>query len=163
MSTYPVGAIAVIRDNSTSDCSEWRAVKQDKGWLGLDEGMGWVEDYCVTDVRPLVVLDLEDYSGERAVNYLRNLAQESRDVMGNAPSPRGKLALRIADQIEAQTKPPRIPEPGLWGVVEACVPGIPTSHWVHHEEGRWVPDTGVPFAEWDDLIDPTLVREGVTR
>lgn len=69
------------------------------------------------------------------------------------------LLLSVAKAMGEQA--PRIPEPGLWGVVEAWVPGIPTRRWVHHEEGRWVPDTGIPFKEWSDLIDPVLIREGV--
>ena len=160
MSTYPVGTIAVIRDNSTSDCSEWRAVKQDKGWLGLDEGMGWVEDYCVTDVRPLVVLDVKDPAS--LVEYLKEATDGFDKAAHGMDAWSGRAPIRdITRQIEAQVKPPRIPEPGLWGVVEAWVPGIPTRRWVHHEEGRWVSDMGVPFKEWDDLIDPVLVREGV--
>jgi hypothetical protein len=120
----------------------------------------WAPMGKVVNIRPLVVLDLDHYDGERAVTYLRNLARESKDISGHSPSPRGKLANLIADQIEAQTKPPRIPEPGLWGVVEANVRSIPRRRWVHHEEARWISDTGV-IAEWDDLVDPVLVRDGI--
>lgn len=69
--------------------------------------------------------------------------------------------------MSAQTKPPRIPEPGLWGVVEA-------GH--EHLDGRRskfvrVATTGIAqwvergaeadWSTWDRLIDPTLVRPGI--
>jgi hypothetical protein len=66
----------------------------------------------------------------------------------------------MADQIEAQTKPPRIPEPGLWSVVEAGAGRIPIRRWVHHEEGWWVADTGDRL-RWEDLEDPVLIRDGI--
>jgi hypothetical protein len=75
------------------------------------------------------------------------------------------LLLGLADQIEAQTKPPRIPEPGLWAVVEAHTEdGEERRRFVHHEDahdGRAWERRGVRRA-WSDLIDPVLVREGVT-
>jgi hypothetical protein len=70
----------------------------------------------------------------------------------------------IADQIEAQTRPPRIPEPGLWGVVEASVGGWTDgpSRFVNFG-GSWIAKSpfGTKHASWSDLIDPTLIREGV--
>lgn len=74
----------------------------------------------------------------------------------------------LADQIEAQTKPPRIPEPGLWGVVEAGhkhlddgrrsqfvrVATTGRAQWVEREaEADW--------CTWDALVDPVLVRDGI--
>ena len=155
MSTYEPGTVAMIRDSSTSDRSEWRAVKQDKGWLGLDEGMGWVEDYCVTDVRPLVVLDTR---GEpMAAKWLRKLAEA--DPHGDTI--RARIAKDIAAQIEAQVKPPRIPEPGLWGVVEAN--GAKWLRWTSDpKQYQWTRVSGDGLAvKWDELINPTLIREGV--
>jgi hypothetical protein len=64
-----------------------------------------------------------------------------------------------ADQIEAQTKPVRIPEPGLWGVVEASWDVTVRTVWVHDRFG-WASHSG-QTVPWVDLIDPTLVREGV--
>src|SRR4249919_2886719 len=47
-------------------------------------------------------------------DYTANLIRRfTRDYGG------GAILNCIAAQIEAQTKPARIPEPGLWGVVEA--------------------------------------------
>jgi hypothetical protein len=104
-----------------------------------------------------VVLDLDSLDttapgeGETAAQY----------VVRTLRGPAHGLATRraIADQIEAQTKPPRIPEPGLWGVVEAARYAS-TRRWVHHEEERWISDTGA-ILRWEDLRDPVLVREGV--
>jgi hypothetical protein len=72
----------------------------------------------------------------------------------------------IADQIEEQTKPPRIPEPGWSGVVEAGVRQ-------HDERLHWQRDSGTHEAhwvcqnvneydrKWEDLVDPVLVRHGI--
>lgn len=74
----------------------------------------------------------------------------------------------LAYQIEEQSKPPRIPEPGLWGVVEA-------GH-KHLEDGRrskfvrvategrfqWVErEAEADWCIWADLIDPVRVRPGI--
>ena len=110
----------------------------------------------VTNVRPLVVMDL--VNAEQTVKTLRIKAN------GSGMFQAGVLC-ELADQIEAQTKPPRIPEPGLWGVVEASSTLLPVAR-------RWVRHTGPSTcwrdafgnsAVWDSLIDPTLVREGVTK
>jgi len=112
-----------------------------------------------TDLRPLIVLDLED-----PAETVRHMRAES------AP---WDCIEQIARQIEAQTKPARIPEPGLWGVVEASF----TSQRIQQPflrdnlkanvGGGWVsiygpPETDKRRVEWDDLIDPTLIREGLS-
>lgn len=73
----------------------------------------------------------------------------------------------IADQIE----PPRIPEPGLWGVVEARSSHnqiLPSRYVRRYDRGNagfdWVTVHSVEVSRslrWDDLIDPVLVREGL--
>jgi hypothetical protein len=115
-------------------------------WLTTDERLvdelndGWYFAFDVTDVRPLVVLDL---SWADSVPVLIDQL-------------RGAGYVYLADQIEAQTKPPRIPEPGLWGVVEDG-----GEQWVRGLEG-WVRATSQGMhMNWYDLIDPVLVREGV--
>ena len=159
MSTYAPGTVAMIRDNSTPDGSEWRAVKDDKGWFGTDPGMGWVSDADVTDVRPLVVLELDAYANP--AELLRLIANE--DVVNAKRS----LLLNIADQIEAQVKPPHIPEPTEpLSEVQASTQGCERRRFVRGFAAtsgrvRWV--DGVAGYGWDELIDPTLVREGVTR
>jgi hypothetical protein len=70
------------------------------------DGNWWFTEAEVTNVRPLVVLDLDDFAW--AAKVLRNPGLGAMDTRA-----------RIADQIEQQTKPPRIPEPvGLGAVIE---------------------------------------------
>ena len=116
----------------------------------------WTNDVAaqIERPRPLIVLDLDDHD---AVALARMLTEDGYED--------------IADQIEAQTKPARIPEPGLWGVVEAST--------TEHKRCVFIRDTGGDGASWitpyffphdstrravgwADLIDPTLIREGVT-
>jgi hypothetical protein len=110
----------------------------------------------VTDVRPLVVLDIEDagLSGSydvRRINLLEHLRKGTN------------VAQHLADLIEAQTKPPRIPEPGLWGVVEAPTQrGGYVWQWVHHPKDVWLNAEG-DSCPWAKLVDPVLVRDGVTE
>ena len=169
MSTYEPGTVAVVTwDNAPkasqrlgrSDVTTERAIyTTDDHWSLMS---GWQHNIgkdVPTDVRPLVVLDLDGYDGERAVTYLRNLARESRDIFGESPSPRGKLANLIADQIEAQTKPPRIPEPGRWGVVSVENRHGLTDYWTRGY-GGWFSESGHTL-EWASLTDPTLVRPGI--
>lgn len=135
MSEYKPGTVAVATVRGVKNVRVMLDV--DGEWLTatIVGGYQFHRDENVTDIRPQVLLDLDDYSGERAVNYLRNLARESRDVMGNTPSPRGKLALLIADQIEAQVRP-KTPEPkGLGAVVE----GREGNRWVRTNESVELP------------------------
>jgi hypothetical protein len=123
------------------------------GWADDMDGIARNPD-CITDARPLIVLDLA-YPGD-AVNALKMAARDGTN--GDART----IYRTIADQIEAQLKPARIPEPGLWGVVWASLPDDPTvSSWVHIRAHRWYTEQhGV--AAWPLLVDPTLIREGVT-
>lgn len=117
------------------------------------------KDIHITDARPLIVLDLGD---DDPHHYIKALCQaEKKNYAYN-------LALRnLADQIAQQTKPARIPEPGLWGVVEAsCCHSIMRSPWVKDELG-WarIGHQGVlktyNHDGWGDLIDPVLIRPGI--
>ena len=89
-------------------------------------------------------------------DYTANLIRRfTRDYGG------GAILNCIAAQIEAQTKPARIPEPGLWGVVEASrnTTNGKRNEYVRGRNG-WYDDDCIPLA-WDYLIDPVLVRAGV--
>jgi hypothetical protein len=119
------------------------------GWVTADKVETWRvhEDRLVHDVRPLVVLDLGSVSALEVAQTIRY----ERDAWDP-----------IADQIEAQTKPPRIPEPGLWGVVEAGQLGTnegARSEWTRFRHG-WADEITGPI-RWDQLVGPTLIREGV--
>lgn len=110
----------------------------------------------VTDVRPLVVLDLDDpylYGCSAVVKDPAKIVAALRDT--NSVAAHG-----IARQIEAQTTPPRIPEPSMYGVVSSeddC--GLTTYFW-HSPHGGWHGESGSVF-EWADLPNPVLVRDGI--
>ena len=106
--------------------------------------------YPVTDARPLTVLDLDD------PRRLQRLVRDA-GLIG--------LADQIEVQIKVQIKPARIPEPGLWGVVRASIPSHEDpSPWVRDAHGvrPWASLAGYAPQRWDDLIDPILLREGVS-
>ena len=107
----------------------------------------------ITDAYPLIVLDLED-----PADYAATLRQIGLHTEG--------IRLRnIANQIEAQTKPTRIEEPGLWGVVEASSTYLHERlPYIHTEKyGPWAWTTqGRGSVTWADIIDPTLIREGLS-
>ncbi len=120
-------------------------------------------DSDVTDIRPLVVLDLGVGGAKELADYLSGV--DMHLSVGDRAA--------IARQIRRQVKPPRIPEPGLWGVVEAGhkhLDGeraefvrIPPSNGAK-PKARWFDSSWESdFSEWDDLIDPVLVREGVSE
>lgn len=106
----------------------------------------------VTDVRPLVVLDL--VNAEQTIKTLRIKANDCGIYQAGVLS-------ELADQIEAQTKPKRIPEPGLWGVVEAAANGGAERGQFVHTPKFWYCAEFDHARGWDALIDPTLIREGV--
>ena len=123
----------------------------DFSYLGSD-GRHCTRGYGVYVAAPLIVIaapeDARDNHFPRLVAFLRN----------------GGWDL-TADQIEAQTKPARIPEPGLWGVVEASSIYVNDRlTYVHHNKpGPWAWATqSRGSCKWDDLIDPTLIREGLS-
>jgi len=147
MTEYKPGTVAEVRP--TNSDSWTRAIRHRNGeWASAQ--FGHFLDDEVSDIRPLVVLDL-------TVNpqYTSNLIRKfTRDYGG------GAILNCIADQIDEQTKSPRIPEPGPWGVVKARLAA--TDHpqkWVHMHKG-WTNQYG-HYTPWADLVDPTLIREGV--
>lgn len=116
----------------------------------------------ITDARPLIVLDLD--SAER--EYIGDL----RYVADRLPEHNVHRALvhELADQIEAQTKPARILEPGWDGKVLAHTVTNPTRREFVRYGGRpskdrfnWSDGQGFGSTSWDVLIDPILIREGV--
>jgi len=163
MSPYEPGTVAVatvrgvegvrifLADPRSAD--EWTSA-------GLVDGTLWHKDKDVTDVRPLVVLDPDDVAAD-GFSTVASLVTNLRRP------PSGANFSWLADQIEAQTKPPRIPEPGLWGVVEATFRDGRSRHgWAVRRltdgDADWQDGAG-DYHQWDDLIDPILVREGVTE
>ena len=169
MSEYKPGTVAVATVRGVPDVQVIRTVDHPDG------GKGWVSatsvgshythtDMQVIDVRPLVVLDPEDAAQPspsfRARNaaWLRAYAARLREGGFHTAA---DMHGYIADQIEAQTKPPRIPEPeGVGAVVEASSRYFPSgATYVRTAHHRWASPDG--FCTWDDLINPVLIREGV--
>ena len=166
MTDYKPGTVAVATVRGVRDMRVFR--DDGGGWYSgvFVNGRWWHSDSKVTDVRPLMVLDPKDVPGPsfcgRQTGGLRSYAASLRkDGYHSAADVFGYLA----DQIEAQTKPPRIPEPGKYGVVRASGQGLDNVEWVN--EGKWWVslDEGISqprrWAEWRELEDPTLIREGV--
>jgi hypothetical protein len=100
----------------------------------------------ITDARPLIVIDLSGFISDAAL-----VADLRRGGWGFN---------EIADQIEAQTKPARIPEPGQGARVEASLLGFnPRNEYLHigtldHE--HWVRIKDGNVYAWDLLTNPEL-------
>ena len=167
MSTYEPGTVAVATVRGVPNVRVMRCGPKQPFWMspeyegddqGSDRQWRMHSDREVTDVRPLVVLDLAQIDEIAATTW--------HEVTGNLLRTDSPTAICIADQIEAQTKPPRIPEPGLWGVVEAH-PQARTGRPVHflrdseHEDAPWRSIADGSAWEWDSLVDPVLVRDGI--
>lgn len=158
MTVYEPGTVAVATVRGVPNVRVMRYVitSGERMWLSGHRVDGVVVhgDSYVTNVRPLVVLDLDDPAAFAADLRWSHEEWASRD-----------FANWLADQIEAQSKPPRIPEPGLWGVVEAAYEGRRIqSKWVRMLDGgpdeQWTNDEG-DWVDWDDLINPVLIRPGI--
>jgi hypothetical protein len=153
MSNYEPGTVAVATVRGVTNVRVFRIRDHHDvvRWVTADNLNGWLghHDSDVTDVRPLVVLDLELTDAAAAA-----LVSDLRECNWRA----------VANQIETQTKPPRIPEPtGFAPVVEAGV----NQHderlrWYRNMAGSWTPSVRSEYArDWDDLVDPVLVRDGI--
>lgn len=84
------------------------------------------------------------------------LADAMDNLVGTGPGVARAVIHRL-------TRPPHIPEPGRYGVVQAAVSATSErAEWVRLGVVfcPWVSRTGEQ-AEWDELLDPVLVREGV--
>jgi hypothetical protein len=110
-----------------------------------------------TDARPLIVLDLTEDDARHLVSYLEITVERHPDQLGTVGR---AVYTNVAAQVAQQTKPARIPEPGLWGVVQAD-----RRRYIRYSTDDcgevWSSLLGQTVT-WDSLIDPTLIREGVT-
>jgi hypothetical protein len=146
MSTYEPGTVA----NLSIQGEKVRGIVRDDEWLIVGhsyfKSIAVGNDALIQDIRPLVVLDLDYIRFERyGMPQILHLMRTDHRL---AP---------MADQIEAQTNPPRIPEPGLWGVVTDN--GDDT--WVCTEPGRWTRIVDGVEWPWVDIADPVLIRDGI--
>ena len=103
----------------------------------------------ITDARPLIVLDMKGMNPTPILTgFLREVGYDW-----------------LASQISSQTKPARIPEPprvgvGVMAMSDVADPGQVRS-WTRFSTillANWIDAEGRK-RKWDDLIDPTLIRE----
>lgn len=132
----------------------------------------------VAEARTLVVLDLTGVPFRHLGpvtkhDHLRQIAD--RFAGGTLPGSNScdtaaAILRHVADQIEMQTKSPRIPEPGIWGVVEASTTEHKRRVFIRDTSGdgaSWITPYFFPgdstrrTVGWSELVDPTLIREGV--
>lgn len=135
----------------------------------LNNGTTWCDDHSafwdsrgtqIKEVFPLVVIDPEDYEQiERLHDSYWSIRRHDATRID---------ALQGALRELADHKPD---EPGTWGVVEASCPHETTRReWVHYPDGNWWPvftyskvPSRTPLPDdWSDLIDPVIVREGLS-
>ena len=102
------------------------------------------------------------------------MSAQSDDYVSGARETLLWLRAVIDNQVEARTaKPARIEEPGLWGIVEAAFTNQRTKQPFIRDNlkanvgGGWVsiygpPATEVRRVDWTHLIDPVLIREGLS-
>ena len=108
-----------------------------------------------TQVRRLVVIDPEDRE------QVERLAQAIGAINVS------RLQERLREFVTPT--PPKPDEPGRWGVVEAsCAHSPRRLHWMRHEDDNWWPfapygeDDRRPLPDdWDSLVDPVVVHDGV--
>lgn len=108
----------------------------------------WVSYASVTDVRPLVTLDIESL-------YYPGATEHVIERLGHNWS-------SLCDEIRRQTEGPRIPEPGKWGVVQDAH-GV---EWFHRgttqgSSYEWVNIETGDGDDWKDIKQPVEVRPGV--
>lgn len=136
-------------------------------WVRLD-GKGYIADNdsgdhlgTVTDIRPLVLLDLPD--PESIIAAL----DDARDGLGSLDQVDRMTA--VIDQIEAQTRPPKIAEPTNLLAVVRTRDGWRWCRWAvdsytNYPWRRLNPTgstVGWECVRWDNLDAVELVSEGV--
>lgn len=151
--TYEVGSVAAIK---TTRLGITRAIRANHGWYyAYTGGMHFAADHEVTDVRPLVVLDPCD------IPPLRDWLP---DHEGDYDADDMRLAA-LADQIEAQTRPPKPPEPTAIGSRVAEANGVAYTRYSDSEHGPgqpgdWINEDGVRV-QWRDINAVRELSKGV--
>lgn len=97
---------------------------------------------------------------------LRALADGIAEPLPN-PGNAARTLYDWADELDPPTQP-RIRQPGLYGVVDAALAGVTLRREFFcivspERPMAWITAAGPTFAryDWDDLIDPVLIREGM--
>src|SRR5690606_22718748 len=120
---------------------------------------------CADDVcRPVAVIDPEN---REQVERLTSAFYSQYPLVTFHASAESLHVDRLQAALRefANPTPPRIDEPGTWGVVEAsCVHADARREWMHHPDGNWYvvgTDTKNNPDDWDSLVGPVLIREGI--
>lgn len=159
MSGYEAGTVAVATVHGIPDVRVMRTTGIGGGdviWLTAEQLKGTRLHLArdVTDIRPLPVLDLNDAPRNplSVVEHLRELASEGEFCA---------LADWIADQVEAQVKPPKPDEPGLGGVVVDAA----GKEWVRAAayRARWLCAADGKWDDYDRIDVVRVLSEGVQR
>ena len=150
MTDYKPGTVAKATVRGVPDQRVMR--HKDGGWFSVEyaDGFRHHRHLDVTDVRPLVVLDLKSANPDSNPEILFENTLRALRKYGTVGT-RG-----IARQIEEQTRP-AIEEPGLWGVVRDTAGEV----WVCTEPHRWTRILDGVEWPWVDIDNPEVVREGV--
>lgn len=142
-----------------------------------ENGGTWASTKSLRDIEPLTVIYLGRKPMREELGAVRSEAQRFVDMLTEAADnffdqDAAYLANAVAGQIAEQIKPPRIAEPGLYGVVEAGHRhlkklGDGRGTFVRFAlEGRaqWVETRGeADWCIWEDLIDPVEKRPGIEK
>jgi hypothetical protein len=155
MSDYTPGTVAIATVRGVKGVKVLRGVDGNWSVSSSLNGQYWHGGETVTDIRPLVVLDPDSDLMRRFMKFGHQGCSVSRD---------------LREEIAAQIKSPRIPEPGLYGVVSARLTeecqaenrkGPLAGDFIHSANGLWQNvNTGFGVT-WLELDNPVLVREGV--
>lgn len=163
MSTYEPGTVAVATVRGVPNVRVFRIRDHHEivRWVTADNLNGWLghHDSDVTDVRPLVVLDLDsNVNAERVWLFIEEIKGWIRSgAVENQTGGTAELDA-ITDAIRAALPPPRIPEPGWGEQVIAHIAGFEANRerWVAVKDGPcqwWHSESGRRYA-WSDLVDP---------
>jgi hypothetical protein len=159
MTDYKPGTVAKATVRNVTDVLVLRRETFQGGadWAHSADRVGYScsGDHLVTDVRPLVVLDPDDTAAMDKI--AENFFHEWSGCQGS-------LGIALAETLRKEAKPPRIPEPtGVGAVVQARIANAVGGPTLLVRGGYslrpW--HAGDLRLDWDSLVDPILVREGV--
>jgi hypothetical protein len=156
MSAYAPGTVAMVETpHGPTVCTMAAPDYHSKSahWHVASSSGYWLADGL--DARPLVVIDVEPGDLRCVVQNLRTRA----DYMRHIDAPATDALLRgVADQIEAQTRPPKPEEPtGLGAVVEDAE----GQKWLRDYDGYWR-QRGLT-AKWARVGAVRVLGEGVVE
>lgn len=145
-------------------------LNDDAIWIWVMTGLACTDQRSVARrVRPVVIIDPEDREAAKHLLAEFCRAVDASDIPVH-PQGWSADAMQAALREFVNPKPQRIDEPGTWGVVEAaCVHSDIEREWVRFPSGNWHAVRRLPGGcedienpdDWDSLVDPVLVREGI--